>query len=77
MLRLNFYLAPGTIMSEWAANDLGAATTSPSNRGHASFVHILALIALRLCCVPCGALIDGPGVHRTILRAAAIGFAGK
>jgi len=76
MLRLNLYLAPGN-MSEWAANGLGAATTSPSNRGHASFVHIPALIALRLCCVPCGALIDGPGVYCTILRAAAIGFAGK
>jgi hypothetical protein len=47
-------------MPEWVAKYLGAATTSPSNRGHASFVHILALIALRLCCVPCGALIDGP-----------------
>ena len=76
MLRLSLHLAPGT-MSEWAANDLGAATTSPSNRGHASFVHILALIALRLCCVPCGALINGLSIHRTILRAAAIGFAGK
>ena len=62
-------------MSEWAANNLGAATTSPSNRGRASFVHILALIVFRLCCVPCGALIDGPGVHRTILRVVAIGFA--
>ena len=76
MLRLNLYFAPST-MSKWAANGLDAATTSPSNRGHASFVHILALIALRLCCVPCGALIDGPGVHRTILRAVAIGFAGN
>ena len=76
MLRPNLYLAPGT-MSEWAANDLGAASTSPSNRGHDSFVRILALIALRLCCVPCGALIDGPSVHHTILRAAAIGFASK
>ena len=77
MLRLNLYLAPGTTMPEWAAKYLGAATTSPSNRGHASFVHILALIALRLRCVPCGALIDGPGVHRTILRAAAMGIASK
>lgn len=59
-------------MPEWAANDLGAATISPSNRGQASFVRILALIALRLMLCALRSFNRWSGVNCTILHAAAM-----